>query len=656
MHRKMDESLPIDIYNSDGQSTTGLNGRFVYSQILIDCILRLQSNEYDRHELLQFCRDRYQTNSIELQHLNDFEREYTPDKVLWWYTRESFFYKILNHALRTQDIHLIYLFRSFIFDIQQQLKINQFNRTISRVYRGQIMSDSELNQLKQCQGQFISINAFFSTSQSWLHSKFILGDQTSTITHNRILFEIEIDSIVVESKPFADISQFSDFKEEEEVLFMVGSIFYVRTISMDDEHIWNVKLRFCNDNEHELQELLSYMKERTGYGPTNLRILGDVLWKMGKLELAKKYFTRLCQELPSNDHRLASLYEDLGNLASQQGDLDQSLQWHDRSRTFKKQNSNPSTDCLDRIGSAYGNLEGGSSFDDSTELKLLTKACCVGVEVFWKRYLRAIRFIYDRIDEFYPKIYHGNDDHRPNKVFNEKFMLVDGENFQSVTLYVGQAEDDEYEGAIIVDDEYISFITGIQFHTTNERTTRLYGMKDENEYTESFDGYVLGYVRGRSGLAIDEFQFIWYKQNEAIWKDSQYGYIPTDAVIAGKENDRSVYIVRFKTKEGQMIFGKLIQGKSIAVGPYRGVRTSSIYQILINPKQERAFHWITIDVHGIPSNALRIDNDYVARFIHPSGSILLGKFNGNVQTLVYVDDDQEKEKEVTQGFQILCVE
>jgi len=83
MHRKMDESLPIDIYNSDGQSTTGLNGRFVYSQILIDCLLRLQSNDYDRYELIQFCRHRYQTNSIELQHLYDFEHEYTPNKVLW---------------------------------------------------------------------------------------------------------------------------------------------------------------------------------------------------------------------------------------------------------------------------------------------------------------------------------------------------------------------------------------------------------------------------------------------------------------------------------------------------------------------------------------------------------------------------------------------
>ena len=94
--------------------------------------------------------------------------------------------------------------------------------------------------------------------------------------------------------------------------------------------------------------------------------------------------------------------------------------------------------------------------------------------------------------------------------------------------------------------------------------------------------------------------------NETIWKDSQYGYIPADAVIGGKENDRSVYVVRFKTKEGQMILGKLIQGMSIAVGSFRGVRTSLIYQILINPKQERTFRWIAMDIHGIPSNALRI--------------------------------------------------
>ena len=35
-----------------GKSTTGINGQFIFSQLLIDCLLQLPSNEMDRKELI----------------------------------------------------------------------------------------------------------------------------------------------------------------------------------------------------------------------------------------------------------------------------------------------------------------------------------------------------------------------------------------------------------------------------------------------------------------------------------------------------------------------------------------------------------------------------------------------------------------------------
>jgi len=658
------ESLSINVFSSSGQSTTGLNGQFVYSQLLIDCLLRLQSNKNDKNELIQLCRDKCKTSSIESKHLDEFESRYKSDEVLRWYTRETFFYKLLNSALRTQDIHFMYLFRSFIFDIQEQLKNNQFKQII-QVYRGQVMSDEELDQLKQSQGQFISINAFFSTSRSEKHARFLLGSQTSsTIRNNRILFEIHADPQLVKSKPFADITRFSDFPDEQEVLFMIGSIFHIKSVVLDNEQMWNIQLDLCSDHEHKLKDVLSYMKEKMGIGPTNLRILGDILWKMGKLDLAEKYLTRLCQELPSDDRLLGVLYDDLGSLTSQKGDLDQSLAWHEKSRALQKQNSNESTSDYFgvRRGSIYGNLSGGSPFNDSTDLKLPAMTCCIGVEVFWHQFLSCVRFIYDRNDELYPKIYHGNADDKPDHTecfLSDRFMLSNEEKFNGVTLYIGQGA--HVGGYLTFAGQSITIVTGIQFHTTEGRTTRLYGAKDEGEYTESFEGYVLGYVRGRCGLAIDEFQFIWHKQmdNLSMWIESQYGQIPSDAVEGGKENDRSVYIVRFKTKENQMIPGKLIEGSKIAVAPYFGVRTSSTYQILINRTPKRDISWVTFDANKLPSNALQIENYqgttyYIGRFVHPSsGSIIIGTFNTNLRTFFYVHDEQEKE--FTGQFEILCV-
>ena len=73
--------------------------------------------------------------------------------ALWWYTRESFIYRILNKALRIQNIDLLFLFRFYIRDIEQQLHKNRYQSSV-RVYRGQLMSHEELEFIKK----FIKIN------------------------------------------------------------------------------------------------------------------------------------------------------------------------------------------------------------------------------------------------------------------------------------------------------------------------------------------------------------------------------------------------------------------------------------------------------------------------------------------------------------------
>ncbi|CAF3980886.1 unnamed protein product, partial [Adineta steineri] len=121
--RKIEEPVWMNMFttvNDAGKSTTGINGQFAFSQLLLDCLLRLKSKENDRDELISYCEKEYEGNQNELNHLQEFQRSYSSDNVLWWYTRESFFYKTLNAALRKENIHMIYLYRSFIIDIQNQ--------------------------------------------------------------------------------------------------------------------------------------------------------------------------------------------------------------------------------------------------------------------------------------------------------------------------------------------------------------------------------------------------------------------------------------------------------------------------------------------------------------------------------------------------------
>ncbi|CAF1427681.1 unnamed protein product [Adineta steineri] len=341
IQKKVEEPLSINIFTTNvgaGKSTTGVNGQFVFSQILVDCLLRLKSTEIDKNELINLCENEYEGNDTELNNLREFEKDYSPNKVLLWYTKETFFYKILNAALRTQNIHMMFLFRSFIYDIYRQLQKYQSKKFV-RVYRCQLMSIDELNSLKQNIGQFISVNSFLSTTDERRTALFFLGDITSKIDSERVLFEIDADPKMVTTKPFADISKHSYFPSESEVLFMIGSIFRLDNIDRNDDQIWIIKMTLCNDDEHDLKQVLMYMKEQIESGEMNLRVLGKLLGTMGKLDLAQKYFNRLLQELPSNDPLLSSLYKDLGELASQRGDYDMSVQWHQKSLTIKNTNN-----------------------------------------------------------------------------------------------------------------------------------------------------------------------------------------------------------------------------------------------------------------------------------------------------------------------------
>ncbi|CAF3513122.1 unnamed protein product [Rotaria socialis] len=336
IQKKVEEPLSISIFNTNagaGKSTTGLNGQFVFSQVLIHCLLQLKYTAADKNELIVFCKQQYKENDFELSNIQEFQDDYSSGNVLWWYTRDSFFYKTLNAVLRDQNIHAMFLFRSYISDIQDQLKNHQAEKSI-KLYRSQMISSDELQTLKQTLGQFISINSFFSTSTDKKQALAFLDIPDGVENLEPVLFEIDADPKMAAGKPFADISPYSDYKDESEVLFMLGSIFRVKSANRSSNNkVWIIQMTLCSDNEHDLQQVLMEMKEQLGNEETNLQTLGKLLWEMSKLDLAEKYFIHLLEQLPVNDPLLLSSYQDLGKLASQTGDLDKSMEWHRKAIT-----------------------------------------------------------------------------------------------------------------------------------------------------------------------------------------------------------------------------------------------------------------------------------------------------------------------------------
>ncbi|CAM4799156.1 unnamed protein product [Rotaria magnacalcarata] len=304
IHNKVDEALPICTFTAGAgqdQLTTGLNGQFIHSQLLIDCLLRIKSTSSAKNELIAVCKKEYEGNKAGLEILREFQQDYSPNHALWWYTRDSFAYRLLNKVLRVQNIDLLFLFRFFIRDLQQQFKDNQCTSRVC-LYRRQLMPNDELQVSKDSTGS--------STSNSI----------------ERVLFEITAD-LVAGVKSFANTRSFSYFPEEEEAFFMLGSIFRVINIQQDNEQVWLIQLKLCSENDNDLKSVIDEMKkDYTESGSeTNLLSLGNILLSMNEYDSAEKYLFRFLDE-QTNDHLdIARCYYLLGNLDTNTYHLDSSL-------------------------------------------------------------------------------------------------------------------------------------------------------------------------------------------------------------------------------------------------------------------------------------------------------------------------------------------
>lgn len=337
---KVEDPLGFNILNDSNnpdKSTTGVDGHFIHSLLLIDVLIRMRTIEKDKKELIKYCKNIYKGNNTELDLIHEFKHEYTSAKATWWYSRESFVYRLLNKALRVQNIDSLFLFRFVITDIYQQLKQNQCQTPV-RVYRGQVMSNDELNSLKGSIGKLISINSFFSTSKSRHNAMNFFYASSVSNDLCGVLYNIDADPHVAKSKPFADISSVSDVGKEKEILFMAGCVFRLNDIQYDKKkQVWNIHMNLCGDGDHDLNNLFNYLKNEYGCGgnEANLQSLGNVLYRMGKYDLAEKMYNRLLGELPPNDPSLSYLYQSLAMISKDRKQYDKSIELFQKSLEIK---------------------------------------------------------------------------------------------------------------------------------------------------------------------------------------------------------------------------------------------------------------------------------------------------------------------------------
>ena len=379
---RYDELLSITIFNSnnrDEQSTTELDGRFVQSQLLISCLLKMETTSTDKKEFISVCREHYKQIETDLKLIDEFEQTYEPEYSLWWYTRESFLYRLLNRALRFQNIDMLFLFRFFLRDLQEQLYQRRYPSSV-RVYRGQLISIKELDTLKDSRNKLISVNTFFSVTLSPEVAVMYINPANLNQTLASVLFEIEADPCQDGVRPFADISKISWFCEEQEILMMIGSVFRLKNISVDDNGIWHIEMNLCSDNDSDLRAIYRHMQDQYGSHNTQLILFGNVLIDMANFDDAEKYLRRLLRQIPAQHKDIYKCYHALGKVLFEKGEYESSLNYlNDSLKALQISESDDS-----RIAFVYNSI--GEVHQKKGEIKQALNAFEKALKIFRKKF------------------------------------------------------------------------------------------------------------------------------------------------------------------------------------------------------------------------------------------------------------------------------
>jgi hypothetical protein len=142
-----------------------LNCSFMYTQILKEILLTIDFEQSHINEFLTYCRELFTGNRAELKNVAKIEKEYRRHQPIWWYTYNCFLYSMLNRALRLMEVDLIIQLGFFIRDLHNHIdalhseQYGAYQHSDSfTVYRGQGLSQTDFEKLKQTQGGLLAFN------------------------------------------------------------------------------------------------------------------------------------------------------------------------------------------------------------------------------------------------------------------------------------------------------------------------------------------------------------------------------------------------------------------------------------------------------------------------------------------------------------------
>jgi hypothetical protein len=89
-----DDNLPISVLPASDMITPSnrLSASFMYFQLFLNILLQMDVGN-GKQDMIDECRRQYDGNENELKNIDDFQCNYTVNKAIEWYTRDTFLYR-----------------------------------------------------------------------------------------------------------------------------------------------------------------------------------------------------------------------------------------------------------------------------------------------------------------------------------------------------------------------------------------------------------------------------------------------------------------------------------------------------------------------------------------------------------------------------------
>ncbi|CAF0900291.1 unnamed protein product [Didymodactylos carnosus] len=297
---------------------------FIYAQLLNEILLEFSNTERSKKEMIDFCREQYSDNEDELHVISEFETSYVSENAIWWYKKECFLYRLINKALRTQDVDTLYNLKYYIQDLHKQIERKHYeflnteriqDTSVRRrrpsalrcllcqcsrdtlhskhvietltVYKGFGMPLDEFKSLKKKIGGFASIQTFMSTNRDESVARTFASKSIGKAGKIPALLKIEVD-IERCKTPFADVQTQSEFKYETEILFTTGTVFRIKSFRLE-EGVWNISLELAGEDDKKLCFELCEEKRQDIFKGDTLMKWVKLMWDMGDLDRSENF-------------------------------------------------------------------------------------------------------------------------------------------------------------------------------------------------------------------------------------------------------------------------------------------------------------------------------------------------------------------------------